>query len=93
MKVFYNIVLYFSIVVLVALAIVAIVIFSYTQGYNRGAHENPQLNTTGSRYFEIYGIPKSQEEQCRFNYIIYRDLTECGTDIRETLIKDGEPVR
>lgn len=34
-------------------------------------------NEVSDRYFKVFGIPEDQESQCKFDYIISKDSSEC----------------
>lgn len=34
-------------------------------------------NNIANRYIKVFGNPKTTDEQCKFDYIIYNDSTEC----------------
>lgn len=51
---------------------------SSTYGLGTEYHEwERQQSEISNRYFEVYGNPKTQDEQCKFDYVIYNDSTEC----------------
>ncbi len=34
-------------------------------------------NNIANRYIKVFGNPQTADEQCKFDYIIYNDSTEC----------------
>lgn len=53
----------------------------YEAGYQKGKSEKLETLETkeiSARYFNVIGNPKTTEEQCKFDYIIYKDSTECN---------------
>lgn len=78
MNKYHKTLVYLAVSVFTITIVIFIVIWSFCQGYNIGVLENPATDATVNRYFEIYGIPTTKDEQCRFYYIIYKDSTECA---------------
>lgn len=58
--------------------ITLIITGSFILGYSFGNKgTNNSQNNISFRYFKVYGNPKTAEEQCKYDYIIYNDSTEC----------------
>lgn len=46
----------------------------YRAGFEKGKELQDE---TANRYFETFGNPSTQEQQCKFDYVVYNDSTEC----------------
>lgn len=65
--------------VLTFLSIFFGVSLSYYLGERKGLNINESCiqNDVAERYIKIIGNPSTQEQQCKFDYIIYNDSAEC----------------
>lgn len=65
---------------LLAVFFVSAIGISYSYGKIQGLTflDTSIRNGIAKRYIKLIGNPKTQKEQCQFDYIVYNDSTECN---------------
>ena len=67
---------------LTAALVIVLFVLTFELGRKTGLEQateivNKNMETLSDRYFEVYGNPSTYGEQCKFDYIIFNDSTEC----------------